>query len=150
MLNIIQNHYPERLGRALIINVPFLINAFFKLIMPFVDPVTREKVRFNPDVIGEGLFDKDNLMTQWWGGNREFEWDHEKYWPVLVKMCDERRARQKERWTKLGAKIGLDEWDIKAGDELLTKASVTTEANRESGQTANPNGIANDAERKDS
>jgi len=117
MLNIIQNHYPERLGRALIINVPFLINAFFKIIMPFVDPVTREKVRFNPDAIREGLFAKDNLMTQWWGGDRDFEWNHEKYWPTLVNMCAERRAEQKERWRKLGAKIGIDEWDIKGGDD---------------------------------
>jgi hypothetical protein len=115
MLNIIQNHYPERLGRAIVINVPFLINAFFKLIMPFVDPVTREKIKFNPDVIGDGLFTKENLMTQWWGGIREFEWNHEQYWPALVKMCAERRAEQMERWRKLGAKIGVDEWDIKEG-----------------------------------
>ncbi|CCO28610.1 CRAL-TRIO domain-containing protein C23B6,04c [Rhizoctonia solani AG-1 IB] len=38
MLNILQNHYPERLGLALIINVPTMINLFFKAIMPFVDP----------------------------------------------------------------------------------------------------------------
>jgi hypothetical protein len=121
MLNIIQNHYPERLGRALIINVPFIVNAFFKLIMPFVDPVTRVKVRFNPDVVGEGLFTKDNLMTQWWGGDRDFEWDHDQYWPALVKMCSERRKEQMERWKKLGAKIGLDEWDIKGGDDPFSE-----------------------------
>lgn len=117
MLNIIQNHYPERLGRALIINVPFIINAFFKIIMPFVDPVTRAKVKFNPDVVGEGLFTKNNLMTQWWGGDREFEWDHEQYWPTLVKMCKERKEHQMARWSELGAKVGLEEWHIKNGPD---------------------------------
>ncbi|TDL19891.1 CRAL/TRIO domain-containing protein [Rickenella mellea] len=48
MLHIIQSHYPERLGLAVVINVPFLINAFFKLILPFVDPITRNKIKFNP------------------------------------------------------------------------------------------------------
>jgi hypothetical protein len=41
MLYILQNHYPERLGLALIINVPTLINLFFKAVMPFVDPSKR-------------------------------------------------------------------------------------------------------------
>lgn len=50
MLNIIQSHYPERLGLALILNVPWLLNAFYKLITPFIDPVTRTKMRFNPEV----------------------------------------------------------------------------------------------------
>jgi len=124
MLNIIQNHYPERLGRSIIINVPFLVNAFFKIILPFVDPVTRAKLKFNPDTVGEGLFTKDNLMTQWWGGDRDFEWDHDKYWPTLVKMCSDRHNEQLEKWRKLGAKIGLDEWDIKGGDDVQAKANM--------------------------
>lgn len=48
MLNILQNHYPERLGLALILNVPWLVDMFFKLIKPFIDPVTRDKMWFNP------------------------------------------------------------------------------------------------------
>lgn len=123
MLNIIQNHYPERLGRAIVINVPFLINAFFKIIMPFVDPITREKVKFNPDVLKEGFFTKENLMTQWWGGDREFEWDHDQYWPALVKMCEERRQTQKMRWKDMGATIGLDEWKIKGGETETVEAA---------------------------
>lgn len=45
MLNILQNHYPERLGLALIINVPMLVNLFFKAIMPFVDPSEDRKLQ---------------------------------------------------------------------------------------------------------
>ncbi|KAL5525775.1 hypothetical protein ACEPAG_7112 [Sanghuangporus baumii] len=115
MLHYIQAHYPERLGLALIINVPMLVNAFFKLIMPFVDPVTRHKVKFNPRIIEDGFFTRDQIMKQWWGGDCDFEYVHEKYWPVLVHMCDERRAKQMKRWKELGAKVGISEWDMKTG-----------------------------------
>ncbi|KAH8117999.1 CRAL/TRIO domain-containing protein [Phellopilus nigrolimitatus] len=125
MLHIIQAHYPERLGLALIINVPMLVNAFFKLIMPFVDPVTRAKVKFNPRVVDDGFFSKDQLMKEWWDGDRDFVYDHAKYWPALVTMSDERRRRQLQRWRELGAKVGLKEWDMKTGWTPST-ANVTT------------------------
>ncbi|KAF9000594.1 CRAL-TRIO domain-containing protein [Cyathus striatus] len=113
VLNILQDHYPERLGRAIVINIPFLINTFLKIIMPFVDPVTREKVKINPQVIKEGMFEKSMIMTEWWGGDQDFEYVHEKYWPALLKMCDNRRNRWMEKWKKLGAKVGIREWDYK-------------------------------------
>ncbi|TFK40424.1 CRAL/TRIO domain-containing protein [Crucibulum laeve] len=113
VLNILQDHYPERLGNAIVINVPFLVNAFFKIIMPFVDPVTREKVKFNPDVVKDGIFAPEMLMSQWWGGNQNFEYVHEKYWPVLVKTCDERHNRWKDSWKKLGGIVGVSEWEYK-------------------------------------
>ncbi|THH04011.1 hypothetical protein EW145_g5834 [Phellinidium pouzarii] len=115
MLHIIQAHYPERLGLALIINVPMLVNAFFRLIMPFVDPITRNKVKFNPRVIEDGFFEKDQIMKKWWGGDRDFEYDHKHYWPALVSMTDERRNKQMQRWKELGAKVGISEWEMKSG-----------------------------------
>lgn len=124
MLNIIQSHYPERLGLAIIINIPFLVNAFFKLILPFVDPITRAKIKFNPNVIQEGLLTPENLMTQWWGGERDFEWDHEKYWPALMKMCFDRRKEQMERWKQLGGRVGVSEWEMKQSDAAVAKSEV--------------------------
>jgi hypothetical protein len=59
----------------------------------------------------------DMVMKEWWGGDREFEWDHAKYWPALVTMCEERRKSQLERWRNLGAKVGISEWEIK-GEEV--------------------------------
>ncbi|KAF8674135.1 CRAL TRIO protein [Rhizoctonia solani] len=114
MLNILQNHYPERLGLALVINVPTIINLFFKAIMPFVDPITRAKVKFNPEIIKEGLFDKSQA-TKEWGGEMDFIYEHEKSWKPLVDLCNNLHTERKERWRKLGGTVGLSEWDIKGG-----------------------------------
>lgn len=77
-LNIFQSHYPERLGYALILNVPFLLNAFFKLVSPFIDPATRAKMIFNPQAVKDGYFAAD-AITKPWGGEKEFVWDHDAY-----------------------------------------------------------------------
>lgn len=103
---------PERLGRALITNVPFLVNAFFRIITPFLDPVTREKMRFNPACTRDGLFAPEMLMKEW-GGACVFEYKHERYWPALVRMCAERRERAMEAWRGLGARVGIKEWEVK-------------------------------------
>lgn len=44
VLSILQQHYPETLGRALIVNLPTILTFFYKGISPFLDPVTRDKV----------------------------------------------------------------------------------------------------------
>ncbi|TFK27524.1 CRAL/TRIO domain-containing protein, partial [Coprinopsis marcescibilis] len=109
-LNILQNHYPERLGTALLLNIPFLVSAFMRIIMPFVDPVTRHKVKMNPQVVKDGLYEEDMLMREWWGGNREFEYVHEKYWPALVSSTEERVQGWMRRWRELGGGVGVREW----------------------------------------
>lgn len=43
VLHILQQHYVETLGRALVVNLPMLLNFFYKGISPFLDPVTRDK-----------------------------------------------------------------------------------------------------------
>lgn len=114
VLNILQTHYPERLGASLILNVPFLLHAFYKMISPLIDPITRNKMKFNPKPVEDGLFAADELFKDsGWGGSREFVWDHEKYWGSFVRMCDEIREAQMARWRKLGARVGCDEWDYK-------------------------------------
>ncbi|KAH7341712.1 CRAL-TRIO domain-containing protein [Rhizoctonia solani] len=129
MLSILQNHYPERLGLALIINVPTIINLFFKAIMPFVDPITRAKVKFNPEIIKEGIFDKSQAVKEW-GGEMDFVYEHEKSWKPLVDLCHNLRAEQTERWKKLGGTVGLSEWDIKGGapQPELQRATATNGA----------------------
>ncbi|KAG8800945.1 hypothetical protein FRC17_006765 [Serendipita sp. 399] len=127
-LNILQSHYPERLGRAYVINIPFLLNAFFKFIMPLVDPVTRDKVRFNPKVVQDGLIDNDKLLNvHGWGGGVDFEFKHEVYWKSMIGACNARREEQMKRWRELGGKIGEEEWSIKGGSTgSLPEAATTT------------------------
>jgi hypothetical protein len=117
ILHILQDHYPERLGLALIINVPFLVNAFFKFIMPLLDPITRQKMKFNPEVLKDGLFTADMIMKDWWGGEPEFEYVHEKYWPDLVSLCEGRVMTWTKNWRALGAKVGTSEWAYKKGNQ---------------------------------
>mmetsp|Transcript_39188 Transcript_39188/g.63155 ORF Transcript_39188/g.63155 Transcript_39188/m.63155 type:complete len:272 (-) Transcript_39188:88-903(-) len=48
-LDILQNHYPERLSKFVIVHAPWLFYAFFKVISPFIDKVTASKVVFIKD-----------------------------------------------------------------------------------------------------
>lgn len=45
VLTILQNHYVETLGRGIVVHLPYILNFFYKGISPFLDPVTRDKVR---------------------------------------------------------------------------------------------------------
>jgi hypothetical protein len=112
-LHIIQTHYPERLGRAHIINAPFWITAFYTLVSPFVDPTTRAKLCWNPQPVREGFVAADQLVSGWPEGKREFEYKHDQYWPELVQICKERRQKWLERWRELGGTVGTREWDYK-------------------------------------
>ncbi|KAI6015645.1 CRAL-TRIO domain-containing protein [Pisolithus marmoratus] len=83
-LGILQQHYVETLGRAIIINLPIILNFFYKGIAPFLDPVTRDKMRFNPDVTE--LIPRSHLESEF-GGDYEYEFDHESYWKQIVDHC---------------------------------------------------------------
>ena len=122
---------PERLGRALVVNVPFLINAFVKLILAFIDHRTRPKIRFNPDCTGEHLFAPEQLLADWSGGEADFEYVHERYWGPLIRMCAERREKMWEAWRTLGAKVGVREWDVKCMVELGKSAEKTVDEEAE-------------------
>ncbi|EPX70979.1 sec14 cytosolic factor family protein [Schizosaccharomyces octosporus yFS286] len=116
VLNILQTHYCERLGKALVINIPWAVWGFFKLISPFIDPITREKLKFNEPL--ERYVPMDQLDTNF-GGSLKFEYFHEKYWPKIVELCKTRRENGLERWRKMGSKIGTSEWDIKGGNNYI-------------------------------
>lgn len=45
ILDILQNHYPERLNRAYCIRPPWIFSAFWSMISPFIDVKTKVKVQ---------------------------------------------------------------------------------------------------------
>lgn len=80
--------------------------GFLKLITPFIDPITREKLKFNEDV--RLYVPPEQLWTEY-KGDAEFEYDHDVYWPALLKMCEEKRTEKKARWVAGGKKYGESE-----------------------------------------
>lgn len=84
VLNILQQHYVETLGRALIVNLPRLLSFFYRGISPFLDPVTRDKMRFNPNLLE--LIPASQLDADF-GGSYHFEFEAESYWDQIVTAC---------------------------------------------------------------
>lgn len=115
-LEIVQTYYGERLGRAVCINVPTLFWAFYRLVGPFVDPVTKDKIRFNPDV--RTLVPPAQLDKEIFGGDYDFRYKHEEYFPFLDRMCREAREAKMRRWRERGeGKCGMSEFIVKGGME---------------------------------
>ncbi|KAK5167485.1 Phosphatidylinositol transfer protein (PITP) [Saxophila tyrrhenica] len=115
VLNILQGHNPERLGKALINELPWYVKTFFKLISPFIDPVTRDKMNFDPKA-REHVPPAQLLKDAY--GDLDFEYDHKTYWPALQKLTEGRRERMRERWVKGGKRIGEYEEYLKGGERM--------------------------------
>ena len=102
-LTILQHHYVETLGRALVVNLPTILSFFYKGISPFLDPVTREKMRFNPDLFE--LVPREQLDADF-GGDYEYEFDHEAYWSQLIEYV--KNAALNEYCQKLTTQQKID------------------------------------------
>ncbi|CAR28939.1 hypothetical protein ZYGR_0U02980 [Zygosaccharomyces rouxii] len=117
VLHILQTHYPERLGKALLTNIPWLAWTFLKLIHPFIDPMTREKLVFDqpfPNYVPVDQLDKN------YDGHLDFTYKQEVYWPALIKDAQDKREHYLKRFQKFGSVIGLSEYDLRGtGDKLI-------------------------------
>ncbi|KAF2666968.1 CRAL/TRIO domain-containing protein [Microthyrium microscopicum] len=122
VMSVLQNHYPERLGRALITDLPWYISAFFKMISPFIDPHTRTKLKFNEPMTN--YVPAEQLLTPF-GGKLEFEYKHDVYWPALDALCTQRRQEYFDRWVKAGKEIGECETYLRGGDKASVHANKT-------------------------
>jgi hypothetical protein len=87
--------------------VPWVVWGFFKLITPFIDPLTKEKIKFNEDMTQ--YVSSEQLLTEYKGGELPFEYEHSVYWPALQKLSNERRAERLQRWEAEGKQIGESE-----------------------------------------
>ena len=108
VLHILQTYYYERLGKAVCVNVPSIFWAFYKLVGPFVDPATKEKIRFNANA--RELIPPEQLEKSCFNGELDFVYDNEQYFPALTKLCAERKQAALDRWRKFGNdQCGLSE-----------------------------------------
>ncbi|KAL8230462.1 hypothetical protein R6Q57_000240 [Mikania cordata] len=71
-LSILQDYYPERLGKMFILHVPYVFMAAWKMVYPFIDEKTKEKIVFveNKQLKSTLLKDIDeNQLPEIYGGN---------------------------------------------------------------------------------
>jgi hypothetical protein len=94
--------------------VPWYVSAFLKLIGPFIDPVTKSKIKYNEPLVDH--VPASQLMAAA-GGEIDFKYDHSVYWPALDKLAAERRQQRRERWEKAGKHIGESELYLWGGEE---------------------------------
>lgn len=103
--------------------MPWVVWGFFKLITPFIDPRTREKLKFNEDMTQ--FVPAEQLWTEYQAqGKLDFDYDHSEYWPALSKLCDEKRRERKERWIAGGKLVGESEIYLWGGEESSISAST--------------------------
>ncbi|KAE8669428.1 Sec14p-like phosphatidylinositol transfer family protein isoform 5 [Hibiscus syriacus] len=71
--HVLQDHYPERLGVAILYNPPKFFEPFWKVVKPFLEPKTQKKVKFvysddpSSKKIMEDLFDMEKLESAFGG-----------------------------------------------------------------------------------
>ena len=88
-LDILQNHYPERLSRAYCIRPPWIFNAFWTMISPFIDPITKDKVKMisakKGNDVAEHLFRESggaigkDILEEEFGGTLKAPFDSSTY-----------------------------------------------------------------------
>ncbi|XP_010477478.1 PREDICTED: random slug protein 5 [Camelina sativa] len=83
--HVLQEHYPERLGMAILYNPPKIFEPFYKMVKPFLEPKTCNKVKFvySDDNLSkkllEDLFDMEQLEVAFGGKNSDASFSFEKY-----------------------------------------------------------------------
>ena len=91
LLNLLQVMYPDRLKKLLIVDVPLMFWGFYKVVSPFIDPVTKAKIHFitgSAAAQSAALAETFDLAT--WeaslGGELPFMWDAEAYFGADPQM----------------------------------------------------------------
>jgi hypothetical protein len=70
VIQMLANHYPERLHKAYVCNAPSIFSLAYKVLSPFIDPVTKSKAEFvttsdyEPSKAG-----KESNSSSWFGSS---------------------------------------------------------------------------------
>lgn len=103
--------------------------GFFKIVTPFLDPITREKLKFNEKL---GNHVPPSQLMKSVGGEVDFQYDHPAYWPALNKLAEIKQKEYRERWIQGGKRIGEYEHYLKTG----TSPSVAQKESETNGADA--------------
>ncbi|KNC83456.1 hypothetical protein SARC_04297 [Sphaeroforma arctica JP610] len=101
-MTILSEHYPERLGVAILVDAPMIFNMTYKLLQPFIPAETKKKVVFVSGSAKPGQ-KKHEVLSKYlhmndvpaeYGGDAVFEYDHEHYWSRELSHYDSKRMSQ--------------------------------------------------------
>lgn len=140
-ISVLQDFYPERLGTAVLLSIPWIVRKFLDFAFTFVDPVTKAKVRWHVDVVKEGIVPADEAVKDYGGmvdvsalrfpicheltSSFQFAYKQEDYWNLLRDTALAKRAAWREHWTQLGGGVGQPEWEFKR--ELQQSTAPTSQ-----------------------
>lgn len=87
ILNILMDHYPERLGMAIMVQQPWYFSVFWAAISPFLNSVTKAKIHMykgDAEKLLAKLLDyiSPDAIEKQFGGSNAFEYVHDQYWPT--------------------------------------------------------------------
>jgi hypothetical protein len=74
-LNLLQNYYPERLGRLYLVSPPFVFRAVWTIVKPLMDQLTRNKFTFISDYEELKLYIDEDCLPRKYGGTSPYEHD---------------------------------------------------------------------------
>jgi hypothetical protein len=89
MVTTLTNYYPESLGKVLILYATWIVNGAWKIVRPWLDPVTAAKVLFIKPEELTNYIDAENLPVEY-GGKDPFEYNYTAYRSVFSKALEPR------------------------------------------------------------
>jgi len=122
VLKILQTYYCERLAQAICINVPWVFWGFLKLLKPFLDPKTAEKVLFDPVVTDH--VPAEQLIKESFNGTLDFQYDHEVYYKLFAELTASRKKKMLARYDRYGGgRIGMSEFVLRGGNRRRSQTT---------------------------
>jgi len=128
-LTLVQAHYPERMGRAVVGHAPAMFWLMWKAVTPFIDPVTKAKVAFCTTDAGVRAETAAHMgleqLYETLGGSRP---DHEldvAEGEVRLRGLEAARRAQLEATAR---EMGLEGWQSKLAPWVGKKEEVEVEA----------------------